>query len=297
MSELTATLRVLEPFPGLLAFYDGRIPGKRLHSQARNWMDDGAYGLGIASYALLCGEKALVYDTHISPAHAGRIRRHLAERGVRQIEVVLSHWHTDHIAGISAFADCTIIANPLTALAMIENEAALAAKDPPIHPLVPPNKLFDNRLEMTVGSRTVHLLQFDIHSADGTVLWMPQERLLLAGDTLEDTVTYVSEPEGIARHIEELGRLSVLPVDRILPNHGSEAVIAAGGYGTDLIQANRAYLRRLQSRIDDPALETESLEAFVAPEIAAGSIGYFAPYEQVHRDNIRTLRHSLGAEA
>ncbi|SIP91037.1 Glyoxylase, beta-lactamase superfamily II [Rhizobium sp. RU35A] len=294
MSDLTATLRVLEPAPGLLAFYDGRIAGKRLHSDARNWMDDGAYALGIASYALTCGDEALVYDTHISTAHATLIRRYLAERGVRHTTLVLSHWHTDHIAGITAFADCPIIANPLTALAMVENEAALAAKDPPIHPLVPPNRLFDDRLELTVGDRTAHLLQFDIHSADGTVLWLPEERLLLAGDTLEDTVTYVSEPHGISRHIAELHRLASLPVHRILPNHGSEAAIAAGGYSPDLITANRAYLERLLSRIDDPSLDAESLESFVAPEIATGSIGYFAPYEQVHRDNIQTLRQSLG---
>lgn len=66
MSNLTTeTLRVLEPYPGLFAYYDGRISGKRLYSQDPNWVDDGAYNLGIASYSIVHGNEALVYDTHI----------------------------------------------------------------------------------------------------------------------------------------------------------------------------------------------------------------------------------------
>ena len=50
------------------------------------------------------------------------------------------------------------------------------------------------------------------------------------GDTLEDTVTYISEPEHIERHIDELDRLSTFPIEKILPNHGAPDRIAEGGY-------------------------------------------------------------------
>ncbi len=69
---------------------------------------------------------------------------------------------------------------------------------------------------------------FDIHSDDGVVLYLPEARLLLAGDTLEDTVTYVAEPENLARHLPELDRLVALGATRILPNHGCPGRIAAG---------------------------------------------------------------------
>src|SRR5688500_8495070 len=51
----TSTLQVFEPYPGVFAYYDGRIPGKRLHSQKPNWLDDDAYELGAASYAIVDG--------------------------------------------------------------------------------------------------------------------------------------------------------------------------------------------------------------------------------------------------
>jgi cyclase len=41
-------LRVLEPADGVLAFYDGRVPGHRF-AQGSNWVDEGAISLGIAS--------------------------------------------------------------------------------------------------------------------------------------------------------------------------------------------------------------------------------------------------------
>ena len=63
---MASTLRVLRPAPNVIAFYDGRIDGKRAHAAGPNWLDDGAFALGVASYAILDGSEALVYDTHIS---------------------------------------------------------------------------------------------------------------------------------------------------------------------------------------------------------------------------------------
>ena len=75
-------MRVLRPADGVLAFYDGRVEGYRF-AEGPNWVDDGALSLGIASYAVIDGDEALVYDTHVSVEHAGFIRRLLEDEGVR----------------------------------------------------------------------------------------------------------------------------------------------------------------------------------------------------------------------
>jgi cyclase len=285
LSVPTDTLRVLEPYPGVFAYYDGRVGGKRLYSEQPNWLDDGAYSLGIASYSIVCGQEALVYDTHISLSHARFIRTHLQARGVTSIRVVLSHWHDDHIAGNGAFADCEIIALRQTAEAL---SGEIEAGTPPISPLVMPNRLFDGQLDLMVGATKIELHHFDIHSADGNVLWMPESKVLLAGDTLEDTVTYIAEPAHIATHIHELQRLQTWPIQRILPNHGDERKIATGGYEPTLIAANKSYLERIESAPRSPL--SASLKEFVADEIASNSIIYFEPYEQVHRRNLDMFR-------
>ena len=294
MPNLAATMTVLEPYPGLYAYYDGRIPGKRLYSKEKNWLDDGAYSLGIASYAIVAGHEAVVYDTHASLDHARAVREHLQGIGVTFIRVVLSHWHTDHIAGNQIFSDCEIIANPLTEKAMQANRDRLENGDPPIRPVVMPNRLFEGSLSLAIGTQVIELLQFDIHSADGTVIFMPESGILLAGDTLEDTITYISEPEHTTTHIAELNRLASLPIRRILPNHGERERIASGGYDIGLIDANRDYLQRLIDRVDDPALGTTSLRDFVAEDVKAGRIVYFEPYEEVHKANIAEIRRARG---
>lgn len=288
LAEPGATLRILEPAPGLLAFYDGRVPGVRLHGPQENWLDDGAYALGIASYALIDGDDALVYDTHITLTHAGIIRHTLEARGARRIRVVLSHWHDDHVAGNAVFADCEIIANRDTDALLRTHRARLEAADPPIRPLVLPSRLFEDHLALTVGSLPVQLIHVDIHSRDGTVALLPGG-ILLAGDTLEDPITYVDEPDRLAAHLAGLELLAALGATRILPNHGAENVIAAGGYGPGLIEATRLYVEKLLRLKAEPELAALDLYSFAAEAFATGAITSFQPYEAVHRRNVEAV--------
>jgi glyoxylase-like metal-dependent hydrolase (beta-lactamase superfamily II) len=286
---VTQYLRILHPAEGIFAFYDGRVDGYRFSPEA-NWVDDGALSLGIASYALVEGDEALVYDTHVSVEHTRFIRATLEALGVSKFTVILSHWHLDHVAGTATFADCEIIANRRTAAHLASRKAAIEAgtlEGPPaIDPLILPTKLFDDRLSLEVGNRAVELIELNIHSDDATVLWLPEEKILLAGDTLEDTVTYVGEPEHFDRHLKDLRKLAALDPASILPNHGDPDIIAGGGYAITLIAATEDYIRALQLATREPDMRKLTLKDFVAPQLETGSIRYFAPYEEVHRNNV-----------
>jgi cyclase len=287
--------RILRPADGIVAFYDGRVEGYRFAAET-NWVDDGALALGIASYAVVDGDEALVYDTHVSLEHARLVRETLEAEGVRCFVVVLSHKHLDHIAGTEAFADCEVVATSLTAEALAAKkdaiEAGTLAGPPGIDPLVLPTRTFEDRMTLDVGGRRVELIHVDIHSDDAAVLWLPAERILFAGDTLEDTVTYVSEPDGLDRHLAGLDELAALDPARILPNHGDPDVIAAGGYPQGLIDATRDYLHVLQRCAADPELSATPLTELIADDVKAGRLTYYAPYEEVHRENLAAVAPS-----
>jgi cyclase len=289
VAGLGSTMRVLRPAPCVFAFYDGRVGDRRVWSEAPNWLDDGAYTLGACSYAIVDGGDALVWDTHISLEHAALMRRTLTDAGVRSVRVALSHWHADHVAGNAVFADCEIIANVRTRRALENNRAKLESGNPPIRPLTSPTRSFEEALRLQVGAITVDLLQFDIHSHDGTVALLPELKLLLAGDTLEDPITYVAEPDRLDQHLVELDRLATLAVDRILPNHGSPNVIEAGGYGPDLIIATRRYARNLLRSRNDDKLASRDLRTFIDEDLRAGIVGYHPAYEPVHRRNVERV--------
>ncbi|MGV8986652.1 MAG: MBL fold metallo-hydrolase [Cypionkella sp.] len=287
---MTQHLRILEPFPGLLAFYDGRIPGQRFLPEA-NWVDDGAISLGIASYAIISGAEALVYDTHVSLAHAEAIKVALLARGVTKITVVLSHWHLDHVAGTAVFAGCPVIGNAKTLAHLQAHKAGIEDGSfhglPAICPLILPDQVFEEQMTLTIGTTQVHLIEANIHSDDATVLWLPDLGILLAGDTVEDCVTYVGEPADFATHLIDLERLAALNPLHVLPNHGAAAVIASGGYPADLLHATQRYIRWLQGLRATPAGAARPLAEVISADLASGTLHYFAPYEAVHAQNIR----------
>src|SRR4029453_15416832 len=150
------------------------------------------------SYAIVDGDEALIYDTHVSVEHAAFIRKHLEGEGVTRFIVVLSHWHLDHIAGTEAFADCPIIANRRTAALMEANRAAIEAGThhgaPAIKPLVIPTELFEGHAHIHVGGLHIDLIEANIHSSDATVIWLGHERILLAGETPEEPTPFSLTP-------------------------------------------------------------------------------------------------------
>jgi cyclase len=289
---LPSHLRVLRPAEGVLAFYDGRVEGYRF-APAPNWVDEGAISLGIASYAILDDGEALVYDTHVSVEHGRAVRRALEAAGAERITVLLSHWHLDHVAGSEAFSDCEVIATARTGELLFEHreeiEAGSLEGPPGIAPLVQPTWTFEEAIELEVGARRLDLIPVNIHSDDAVVVWDPRARLLLAGDTVEDTVTYVDEPQAFPAHLRGLDRLLALEPAQVLPSHGDPETIAAGDYGPALLGATQDYIRFLQRCREQHELRELPLREVIAAAIESGAAHYFEPYEAVHRENLATV--------
>lgn len=290
--NLLQHLRVLEPHPNILAFYDGRVEGHHFMAEP-NWVDDGALSLGIASYAVISGKEALVYDTHVSKPHAQFIRDTLTARGVQDFIVVLSHWHLDHVAGTEVFADSPIIANRKTFMHLRNNKSAIENAThhgpPAINPLVLPDRMFGGRMTLNVGQIAVELIEANIHSDDATVVWIKENSILLAGDTMEDTVTYVGEPEHFDTHLTDLDRLAALDPSFILPNHGDPDIISAGGYDKGLIKAQQQYIRMLKRCADDEILRKQPLEELIAGPLSRGWVNMFEPYRAIHTQNLQRV--------
>lgn len=284
-------LRISEPHAGLFAYYDGRVAGYRFDPRP-NWVDEGGLGLGIASYALIHDVHALVYDTGTTPAHGRAIVAHLKGQGVQTVTIVYSHWHKDHVAGtaqiLNAYPDSPVLANSRTFHHLSQNKTDLESgrRWPAIEPLVLPTDTFETHHTLTLGPRRIELILHNIHSDDASVLWLPDERILLVGDTLEDPITYVDEPRDFARHLTDLDRLEALNPLKILPCHGNPDVIKAGGYDPTLITATQTYTRWLADLATTPTEAKRPIQDILAPHFAANHITWFEPYAAVHAANV-----------
>ena len=296
---LQSEIRVIEINDNIIAFYTGR-DDKRI-SMDWNWLDDGAMKLGIATYAIHSGDKAVVWDSFTSVEQAQWVRDYMETRGIKRFTLFLSHWHPDHIAGNAVYSDSDIIASAPTYQAMakfkegLENGTLLGP--PGIKPLVLPTVGYEKSTHYYLNDIVLQVFNINIHSVDSTVMYLPKYKTLLAGDTLEDTITYIAEPESLPEHVNNLGELleienyfGVGPLEHIYPNHGDPKVIATGGYNSTLIQATMAYIMKmvLHSR-DDDYLE-KSLKFFIQDSLDKGWLNYFAPYEEAHRENLQRVQ-------
>jgi cyclase len=106
---------------------------------------------------------------------------------------------------------------------------------------------------------------------------------------MEDTVTYVDEPDQFDAHLRDLERLAELSPDRILPAHGDPEQIAGGGYPAGFNDATQAYIGILQRMVSEPELRDAPLRELIADSLAAGQLFYYEPYEAVHRQNVATV--------
>ena len=243
----TTHLRTLRLTEHLIGFYDGRVPGQTF-AEGPNWVDDGALELGVCSYALVDGDEALVYDTHISVPHAAAVRAAVEGLGAtpdhRRAQPLAPRPHRRH-RGLRRLRDRRQRAHgraPGRAPRGDRGRHARAGRRRSRR-----SCCRRGRSRGAPGSRSAAWPSTSSSSTSTAATppscTFPATGLLLAGDTLEDTVTYVSEPEGLATHLDELERMRGLGATASTRTTASPEVIAGGGYAETLITATAAVRR------------------------------------------------------
>jgi glyoxylase-like metal-dependent hydrolase (beta-lactamase superfamily II) len=294
-------MRVFPINDHLLSFYDGRPAETTVPPGVQNWADRGAMNVGVATYVIHRGDRAMVYDTYPSTQQAKWVRDYLVKSGIRHFTLVNSHWHLDHVGGNAVYADVDRFATEKTRQRLTVKKAAIEAGTewgpPAIMPLVVPNIGITADTTYFVEDIEVELRPVNIHSEDGLVLYLPADRILLAGDTLEDTLTFIVEPEQIPAQYQNLQKMKQWNIDRIFPNHGNPDVIANGGYRTTLIDATQDYLRRMVARAHDPDYLKGSLDDYVQDSVGKGWVSVWWAYREAHAANLAVVAKAYKSRA
>lgn len=177
--------------------------------------------------------------------------------------LILTHHHPDHHFGAIVFRrlGAKIIAHPdRRVLASEGGEDALMADWVRVVGLEAmrgfefadrPDISVTGADTLTAGGRTVVIRHPGAaHSAGDLMVWLPQERVLFAGDLLiEDGVTMVVDGNS-SRLLEALAAIDSLNPARVIPGHGAiprqpKALVArTRAYITDLRAAMRAAVER-----------------------------------------------------
>mgnify|MGYP003622966562 CR=1 FL=1 len=178
------------------------------------------------------GGNVLVVDSGIAAAEAIPLRAAAQEyRKEGALSLFNTHPHGDHTYGNQVFADCPIIAHEgVRADLVVNGEQTLAnwKQNPRMGAFVsdvkitPPTLTFQEKMTVFVGDIEVQLLYLGIaHSPSDSVAWLPQSRVLFAGDLLFNAIVPATPPGGNTAHwVQALEQLEQLGAAYAIPGHG-----------------------------------------------------------------------------
>jgi glyoxylase-like metal-dependent hydrolase (beta-lactamase superfamily II) len=218
---------------------------------ARGWQElaEGLFTMPLepfrANVGLVLGhERALLVDTGASLAEGRELVR-LAKQVAADLPLVAvnTHHHFDHCLGNGALEAEAIWSQRLCAEHLrwegpVEQRDAVALireTDPQLahqvasSPIVQPGCLFDDRVELDLGERTVALVHPGRgHTDNDAAVWVADARVLFSGDLLEE-----GEPPSFQDSFpldwpDTLGALLELGPEKLVPGHGAVVEPAFG---------------------------------------------------------------------
>jgi len=260
----------------------------------------------------------VVVDTMGTPELAAEIMERVgATLAERQLLIVNTHADWDHCWGNALFVTpggrypAPIIGHDETRRRLLATEEREylreRQRDEPRFAnvaLVPPTITFADGLRIDGGDLTLELLPTPGHTPDHISLWIPESRLVLAGDAAERPIPYVNEPGDLPALRASLARLAALEPVAVVPCHG-------GTSDPSLLTRNLAYFDTLEARarstVDEGRLPEDWAEhedlpdviglplAEAAPDLADEPDDVVAFYRASHLRAIRAMLTRLNA--
>lgn len=169
--------------------------------------------------------------------------------------LVNTHAHGDHTFGNAIFQDAVIVASEGCRRSILAFTAAVPDirtftmdgydRIPEwgnIERIRPPDLTFETRLSLWLDDIEADLIHFDApaHTDHDAVVWLPQQRVLFAGDLIFNGGVPLAVAGSVAGAIQVLTKLAELQPDVIVPGHGQPC-------SADAIDFHLRYWRMVQN--------------------------------------------------
>ena len=238
---------------------------------------DGSWGLNNTGF-FVGADGVLVIDTCFTERRSRAFLdavRGVTDRPLRTL--VNTHHHGDHTHGNWLLPDATIVGHQLCREAVISSGHAAFGLFPGVEwgevPVTPPFLTFDERLHLYVDDLAVELtFMGPAHTTNDVIAWVPERKLLFAGDLVFNGGTPFVVMGSVAGSIAAVERLQALGAETIVPGHGDVC-------GPERLQDQLDYLRFVQDLAD----QVVSTGASVLEVARATDLGRFGEWHDTER--------------
>jgi len=209
-------------------------------------------GMEVDAYIVFTDSYMVIFDTMLCPEDVSIMMRMVQDEvDKRTILVVNSHADWDHAWGNAYFRrehTAPIIAHEYGRIRLQSAEARTELvnfqQQYPIFrnvELVPPTITFNQHLTLYDAQMSIELFPAPGHHRDHIAAWLPELRLLLAFDAVENPLPCIESAEAVPSMFATLEHFMALRPERVLCSHGKTTSPA-------LVQENLAYLREIEHR-------------------------------------------------
>lgn len=204
----------------------------------------------VQSFIVITDRYNILVDTMVNEVTAFQLVKLARAHGPgRELLVINTHCDWDHFWGNQIFR-CPIVGQRLSAARAVDAQAQAdlreyQAQDPAAYGgvvLTPPNVLFEDSLTIDGGDLTLELFRTPGHTPDHVAVWIPEIKLLLAGDAAEDPFPLVGSGGDLA-----LLRASLKTMADRRPRHALYCH-APVDVGPELLRRNRGHFELMERR-------------------------------------------------
>lgn len=195
--------------------------------------------------------------------------------------LINTHHHADHTNGNFLFAPETAIIGHELCREEIVGSPAFPRHSPLFPntdfgecPPTPPTITFRDGMTLWVDDLKLELIFLGpAHTTNDVAVWIPERKLLFAGDILFNRGTPFTMFGSIAGSLDALDRVEALGAERIVPGHGAVC-------GPEVINEVRGYLRFVQ-QVAEGGFEAGATPAELAKDLDLGAYAELGEAERI----------------
>ncbi len=234
------TLLLTLPTLAALAAIAARIPApkvvkinERIHALLgpMELPNKGNQGYMVNATLILGDSGAILVDTGFTDEIGAHLAKAVAKITPKPVtHIINTHHHGDHTFGNSAFPNAKVLSSEACRKLLIESEAdwhaliegAVGRKFPNTR-AVPATEVYarSTRSEIVIdGVKMVIWVPQAAHTSGDLLIWLPDDRVLVAGDVLVNQVTPNFRDATMKDWIATLAEIQTFPAKTLIPGHG-----------------------------------------------------------------------------
>ena len=202
--------------------------------------------------------------------------------------LVNTHHHGDHTNGNCLFTDAVVVGHRNCRAGVRQQsigglEPIFGAVDWGALTVRPPTLVLDDRLDVYVGDRLIelHYVGTPAHTTGDVVAWLPEERVLFAGDVVFNGGTPFVLMGSVDGALDALERVRAFDPLTIVPGHGG--IVSGKGYVTQVAGLVATVNAEVEKELNAGVTKDEIAETAPKNLPVAAWRRQFAEQESLHR--------------